>query len=290
MSKPSTRALLALFISFVMFTSACSEESTASTTTAVKGDGGEVAYGQDQNVIVTDQGTYVATGDPGSDCVQLEGEDTCIPLDEVKGKYCGEDGAQVDIIVIDGEATGAICYPSPDDGTPVADIQVDADGNPEVPQNQNGTVVTFPEETNGEPLKGDVTIDAERITIYGNGPDDTIFEGNMTIASNNSRVRGVTIQGNLIYAKNSNNSAVSFCRIHGNLEAEGNGFRVVDCQIFGDVTVTGNDALLVAVGVGGDWNVSDSAKCDGCYSITDEDMDFKVADTERGDEIKCGGN
>ena len=44
-----------------------------------------------------------------------------------------------------------------------------------LPQNASGAVITFDEATDGTPIEDDVTLDAERVVLYGNGPDKTIL-------------------------------------------------------------------------------------------------------------------
>lgn len=278
--------LLGLLGALALPLGACGdEESPGATTVRVEEtDGDDVAYGQQSDVVVSSDGTYSVTN-AGEECVQVN-EEECVEVSEAKGRYCGDEGAQADIVVVDGEVVDVICYPDPEDGTSVEEFSTDADGNVEVQQNQNGAVVTFSEESDGEPIEGDLTLDAERTTLYGNGTDATIIGGNLTIQSNNSRIRGVTVRGDVNLG--SNGSAIAFTEVEGNLTVSGNNATLIEVQVFGDVNIEGNGASALNVGVGGNWNASNLETCSGCYSFNDEDEDFNVADEER-DQLLCPG-
>jgi hypothetical protein len=278
------RAWLAASLAFALAAAACGGDDQPGVR-VVRGDGDTVDYGRDVRVVVTDDGTFIVSGNSG-DCVVIE--KYCVELDEASGRYCGDPGSQADVIVVQGEVVDVICYPPDDDSTPIEEVIVDSQGNPTIPQNQNGLVIVFDESTNGTPIESNITIDAERTTLYGNGVDETFVGGNVVVASNNSRVRGLTVMGNVQYTSNSNNSALSFCRIHGNLQVESNGFAAVECQVFGDVQVSGNSPTLVNIGVGGNWQVTGSNPiCSGCYSIDDSNGNFVVEQDEFGPTVHC---
>ena len=264
------------------------EPETAGWVVSEGGD--DTSFGDSSDVVIGpgDGSSVVITGDGGAECVELQG-DVCLNPDEVRDEECGGDAGQADIILDeDGEVLEVICYPPSDEGTPIDEVEIDGDGNAEVPQSDNGAVVIFDEETNGEPIEGDVTLTAERVTLFGNGVDQTIIDGNLRFSSNNSAVRGLTVTGNVTIDGISNGASLVFCKIHGNLEVEGNSVTVANCQVFGNVDVTGGGATLVNIGVQGDWNVNDRSTCQGCYSFADENDDFIVADDERGDDLTCG--
>lgn len=249
-------------------------------------DGDDTEYGANTNVVVTEDGTYVVTGDPAGQCVEIDGQ--CVEIDQSRDHYCDDPDAQADFVLVEGVVVDVVCYPPPDSGVDVEEVLVTDDGTAEIPQNQGGAVITFSEQTDGEPLVGDVTVDAERTVIFGNGVDETVIEGDLTVASNNSRVRGLTVTGDVQYTQNANGSAMTFCRVHGSLRAESNSFTLLACDVFGDVTVEGNGAVLSDVGVAGEWNVAARSTCSGCFSFADEDHDFVVDDDEVGDAIACG--
>lgn len=283
------RGSVALLLLGLLLLGACGEDESpgGASVTVTEGDGDEVAFGEEANTVVTDEGTFIVEGDPGQECVRIDDE-TCVDLGDTRDQHCGAEDAQVDVVIIDGEVAEAVCYPSQDSGVPLEEVVVEGDGTITLPQNANGAVITFDEETNGEPIEGDVQLDAERMVIFGNGIEETILAGSVTLASNNSRIRALTVEGDVEVANNANNSAVVFCRIKGSITISSNGMRLIDTEVFGDVRVDGNDATLLNVGVGGEWDVPDSATCRGCYSFDDEDGDFVVSDEERGEELGCG--
>lgn len=226
----------------------------------------------------------IVTGDPDR-CGDIG--DACVDLDEATGHYCGDEGAQADVVVVDGEVVEVICYPPAEDGSDIRETEVDEGGTTQVPQTESGTIVVFPEETDGQAIVDDMHIEAVRTTIFGNGPDNTIIDGNLSVASNNSRVRGVTITGDASYELNANNSAISFCRIEKSLTVISSGFAALNCQVFGDVNVSGSGATLTNIGVQGEWVVSPGTVCNGCYSFEDANADFLVQADELGDELLC---
>ena len=278
-------------LAFACALGACGEEDAASSNWTVReGAGDQTEYGSEEGTVIITPGrdvddSYVVSGEPGDQCVEIE--DRCVPIEEAKSRYC-DDGAPADVIVVEGEVVDVICYPDPAGGQPIEEAVVASDGGVELPQNSNGAVVTFSPDTDGVPFERDVALEAERTVIYGNGIDETIFAGSIKVASNNSRIRGVTVNKNVTFQKNSNNSKISFTRILGNLKVESNGFSGANLIVFGDVSVKGNGATLTNVAVQGAWDVNDSAACYGCYSFSDEDGDMVITEDERGDDLLCG--
>ena len=277
-------ALLALAIG-------CGDSATGTTGWEIsEEEGGKTSYGDDGDSIVTSNSrddTFVVTGQPEEDeCVEIE--EHCYDLEDLKDQYCDDRDAQVDVIVVDGEVVDVICYPPRDGGQDIEEITRDEDGDAEVEQTNNGAVVTFDESTDGEPIEGDITMEAERVTLFGNGVDETIIDGDIYVRSNQSRIRGVTIMGDVTFEQISNNSKMAFCKIYGDLLIESNEVTVTNCQVWGDVTVTGNNTTLVNIGVQGAWEISPNSFCDGCYRFTDEEDDKEVHEDEIGEELTCG--
>lgn len=268
-----------------------SDQASNSGWSVHEGDGSQTEYGSNTTVVTSpgsSDSSVIITGDPDQ-CVEID--QTCVDVDQAKkegGKYCDDPDAQADIIVVDGEVVDVICYPPKDDGTDIREAAQDEEGNTQVPQTESGTVVTFDESTDGEPIEGDIKLDAERTTLYGNGPDKTLIDGKITVESNNSRIRGLTVTGNVEYDENSNDSAISFCRIQGDLDVKSNGFTATNCQVFGKVHVEGNGATLVNIGVQGSWEVNPGADCRGCYSFSDDNDDAVVQQEEIGEDLACG--
>lgn len=280
-------------LGLALMLAACGPDEPASSGwTISEAPGDETDYGEGDVVVLPgatgeENGSYVITGDGEDACVQID-DQTCVALDDAKDQYCDDEDAQADIILDEaGEVVEVVCYPPESSGVPVEEVAVNEDGVVQVPQDANGAVITFAEATDGEPIEGDVRLDAERTTIFGNGVEETIIDGDLTLASNNSRVRGVAITGDVMVAGNSNNAAITFCKISGSLEVTSNGFSLVNTIVFGDVTVSGNEARLVNVGVQGEWDVNPRSHCEGCYSFSDEDEDGTLADEEVGDPLSC---
>lgn len=268
-----------------------SDEPPAKAWSVREAPGEDVAYEDDTTSVIVvvgrqDSDTLVVDGDPGQDCVLVDQD--CVSIEDAKGKYCGVDGAKADVVVADGEVVEVICYPPPDSGVPIEEVTQSADGSINLPQNANGAVITFDEATDEIPIEGDVALNAERAVLYGNGPDKTIFKGNLTVISNNSRVRGITVEGDLSFAKNANNAKLAFTKVYGDLKVEGNGFSAVNVEVFGDLNIDSNDITVTNIGVQGEWKVPAGAACYGCYSFNDADEDFLVADEEIGDAL-CPG-
>jgi hypothetical protein len=245
----------------------------------------------EDSVIVTKDGTYVGPTDAiyKDDSIAV-GEET---LKMKEGKFCSDENAKMDVIVVDGEVVETVCYPvqtdkssdnSKENPTTLVTTQK---GDINIPKNANNTVVLFDEETDNHTIDGDVTVNGENVTIYGNGSDKTIIDGNLEITGNNARVRGVTVTGNVSITHN--NTAFLFSVVEGNLTISDNNVTVAATDVFGDMTVTGNNAVLVQNRVQGSWDIQGSGpQCDGNYSFTDKNEDLSVSSSEIGSkELTC---
>jgi len=285
----STSSVLRFGIRFVVvctLVAGCSDDEPGGWR-ITEGAGDEVNYGADAKVVVSADGTIYVVEAQGSGCAQVG--DQCVDLAGESGRYCDDPNAQADVLLDqDGKVVTLVCYPPVADGTSVEELQTDAEGNVSLPSNQNGVVITFPEDTNGAAVAGNIALDGERVVLYGNGVDQTIVDGNLDLLSNNARVRGLTVKGDVHFHSNSNNSSLLLCRIEGNLNVESNGATLASCEVFGDVRVSGNNAVLVNIGVQGEWDVDSGATCEGCYSFSDDNDDLLVQDSELGDAIDCG--
>ncbi|MDX9720161.1 MAG: hypothetical protein RBU37_05410 [Myxococcota bacterium] len=274
----------ALFPILATLLFACGDDDSAAAIKVTAAPGDTVGY-DDGLVVVIDGDSYVVTGDPGEDCVMID--EVCVDFAKA-GATCKDD-AQMDVIIVDGEVQGVICYPPKDDATAISEVAVTQDGQVQIPQNVGHQVIVFDEDSNGTPIPGDVRIDAEQTSLYGNGIEETTIAGNLFVESNNSNVRSLTVDGNVEYTSNANRSGLAFCRINGDLTVLANNFVGLDCIVHGNVTVSGKNALLVGFGVAGNWDIDPTAVCDGCYSFEDSNDDGLVADSERGDPLSCQG-
>ena len=210
------------------------------------------------------------------------------PVDE--SKWCEREGGPVDLIYADGKLVQTICYPPADDpNRPTEVIDGTTPGDLEVAQNANRTTVVIDPATNGMPITGDVSIDGNNVSIYGNGPDNTILDGDVTLDGNNIRLRGVTITGDLVISKN--RVAVVLCRILGNVRLDTmstNGSVFAENDIFGDFTSTSNDNLFVGNDVLGAFkHEGNNNLCDRNAAFEDKDGDLLVDDDERGTALTC---
>ena len=136
---------------------ACDDDNAAPGIPGQRIEGDQVNYGDATEVYVTPEGDFVIGGGaerPADECVQIA--DACVDIEPTKTKYCDDEGALVDVAVVDDEAVAAVCYPAPDGGQAVEQVVEDEDGTPTIPQNVSGAVVTFDESTDGEPIKGDL--------------------------------------------------------------------------------------------------------------------------------------
>jgi len=204
--------------------------------------------------------------------------------------WCERDGGPVDLIFVDGVLVETICYPPADDpDRPTEHVETTSGGDINILQMANRTTVTFDEATNGLPIVGDVSVDGNNVSIYGNGPDNTIIDGDVTLDGNNTRLRGVTITGDLIL--NKNNVAIVLSRIMGNLRLESNSTNnsiVAETDIFGSFTSDSNGNLFVGNDVSGDWeHTGNGNTCDRNFAFSDDDGDEVIADEERGAALTC---
>lgn len=238
-----------LFLALLLGASACGDDATSTGYVVTRADGDETPFDSERIVVSTPDGDFVIAGDPGRDCVQL-GEE-CAVFDGARRRYCNEEGAVVDVVVAGGEVAGGICYPAPSSGVPIDEVARGEDGGWEVPRNRNGGVLLFPADSDGEVLTGDVVLEGQRTTIFGNGPGNTILDGSISIRSNNSRVRGVTVLGDVTIDQAANNVGLSRLVIHGDLIIRSNNATVLDVTVLGDVRISGGGTQLLASRVAG---------------------------------------
>ncbi len=268
---------------------ACTESNPAAPGPKVEeAPGDTVPYGEADEVVSADGRTFVVSETPESGaagCVEIA--DDCVDLAAGQGRYCDDAEGRADVAVEDGEVVAAVADPDSANGAPVEEVTERSDGSVALPQNANGVVLVFDEATDGTPIEGDVVLDGERVTVWGNGRDQTVFAGDLTVSSNNGRVRGVTVRGDLTVT--SNNVGLSHCRVGGDLVVEGNGFTAIECEVLGAVRVSGNGARLAYLKVAGEWTPGRSATCAQNHAFEDADDDGRFDDGELGDPLTCGG-
>lgn len=242
---------------------------------------------QDEHVTVIGGDTTVpiASGDLSSKgCLQVT-TSTCVPVKR-EGKYCKASSGPVDAVLIGGMVAEVICYADEGQKDPALVIDADGDGDIDIPQNANGSVITFDPSSDGKAVVGDVTLDANNVTLYGNGPDRSIIKGNLRITGNNARVRGIRVQGNVDIELNT--GALVLSVVEGNLTIRSNNTLVAETAVFGNFTVTGNNSVLVGDATAGQWSIGGSgASCERNYRFQDADSDKVVDPSERGDALSC---
>ena len=229
-------------------------------------------------------------GDPNAPREVCLSDTLCEVAETDTSSWCERDGGPVDLIFVDGVLVETICYPPADDpDRPTEHVESTSGGDINILQMANRTTVTFDEATDGMPIAGDVTVDGNNVSIYGNGPDNTIIDGDVTLDGNNTRLRGVTITGDLILNKNS--VAIVLSRIMGNLRLESmstNNSVVAETDIFGSFTSDSNGNLFVGNDVSGDWeHTGNGNTCDRNFAFSDDDGDEVIADEERGAALTC---
>jgi hypothetical protein len=254
--------------------------------TPVQGPGDDVGYTDATDVVVAGTDTWLVTGDPDG-CVQIG--DQCLDIPTIKQQYCGDANAQADIVVIGGKVVDVVCYPPATSGVSIDKAGTTADGTTSVPQNKNNSVITFAPDTDGKPVESDVRLDAENVSIIGNGIDRTIIKGNLTLNSNNSHVRGLTVGGNLVLEKNCNGGTVAFVKVVGDLTVAANDVVILNTIVLGNLSVTGHNISLINVGVQGKLGLTSNALvCDSNYAFTDSNANGLVEPAEKGAALTCG--
>ncbi len=241
---------------------------------------------EDVTVIGGDEEVPIATGPLTDDgCLQVT-ETECTPVAR-DGRYCKTDSGPVDVVVVDGEIQQVVCYEDTD-GTAGTSTILDGnnDGNVDIPQQDNGAVITFDPSTDGVPIVGDVTIDGNDVTLYGNGPDKSIIQGNLLITGNNARVRGIRVTGNV--TMDLNTAAFLLSVVEGDLIVRYNNCLIAENDVFGNIVIDGNNTLAVHNGVVGNFeNNGDTTICQDNFQFTDANGDKLQTDDEAGEPITC---
>ncbi len=239
-----------------------------------------------ESVVLTGESDYVGPSSgisPGSD-IPIDGE-APVTVDTTGVKFCDDPNAKMDVIVVDGEVVDVICYPPPTDDN-MTRIDPAQQGDTDVPQNANNTVIVFDPATDGQVIEGDINVDGNNVAIYGNGAENTVIEGDLIISGNNARVRGLYIKGNVIM--DLNNIALLFCVVEGNVEIRKNNVTVAATDIYGDLIVLQNNAILVRNRVQGAWEIGgENHYCDGNTAFEDGNGDYLIDPAEEGEALAC---
>ena len=238
------------------------------------------------DTVISGDKEFVVEGQLPADCVKVGAE--CVAIAQLKAERCGSADAQADIVLVEGQVVEVICYPPLSDGQPLEQAGISTDGQVEIPQNANGTVITFPPATDGKETDGAVSLQGERMAVIGNGVDQTTIGGNLVVASNNAKIRGLTVKGNLVIEKNANNVSIAFVRVLGNVVIDGNDALVVRADVYGNLHLTGNNGSLRALYIAGQLQVDGGgSECTDLYAFADANEDYTLAPTEVGAALSC---
>jgi hypothetical protein len=237
----------------------------APNSTAVIGGDYDNPDGRAQRVLETPD---------GDECIDLDG--ACVRPQE----QCGNSGT-ADVLLDDaGNVVDVICYPTSGVAIETLEGKVDHVGN--------NVVLVFDDEDDGADVAGDVTIDGNNVTLYGNGPDTSVIGGDLNIDKNNAVVRGIRIRGDVTITKN--NPSIVDCVIEGDLTIRGNNVSIALCDVWGKLVIEGNNTVLVdnqfatAPEVKGNNTV-----CASNVLFVDTDGDGRVSEDELGDTVVCAG-
>ena len=216
------------------------------------------------------------TAPAGAGCLKDE-SGACVDLT----KQCGDD-AKVDVVVDkQGVVVSVICYPVSERPVSTADEKP-----PSGRTFGNNEVVVLDDVNDGDDLSGDVDIDSNNVTIWGESPATSVIGGNLTVSKNDGIVRGVRIRGNVTLS--GNNAALLLCVVEGNVTLSGNNNVLASCDVYGTITVTGKNGAVVSNRVAGGITTGDKTACHDNISLTDKDGDKTFDAGEAGDPITCG--
>jgi hypothetical protein len=241
-----------------------------------------VPYDPSHTTVIDPTGmTQVVNTPSGNSCLVLaDGPHAACIMPQTQ--CAADETAQV---VVDGQGNviDVVCLP------PVAPggFQNVVDGG--VPQNANNTVITFgdppgPDGGNTPSYSGDLNVDGNNVTLYGDDPATSTLDGNLTVDGNNTIVRGITITGDVTITKN--DATFVYCVIRGNVTIPANNTVITGCEIWGDISVTGNNTVLHGNRIGGDVQ-GHGLDCQENYSFEDKNHDGVIQSSEVGEPISC---
>jgi hypothetical protein len=231
----------------------------------------------------TDGGTVSVTSPDGNNCIDTV-NGSCVAATRT-GAFCdGATSGPVDVVVVGGETKATVCYPSPSDSkSPVA--VSDPTMAVSVAKTANGSAITFDSSTDGKPITGPMTLSANDVSLYGNGPDKTIIDGDLVIEKNNARVRGVRVTGNLIVKFN--DVSIVLCQVDGNLTSDKNNGLFASNTVFGEMAIGGSGNQIYYNKVKGAFSVGSTDVCSDNKAFTDQNANKIVEDSELGADLTC---
>lgn len=244
------------------------------------------AYTDGRSTVIgtTDGGGSVSVTQPDSNgCVEIV-NGACIKAERT-GPYCtGATSGPVDVIAVDGDSKVSVCYPSPDDSKNPVSV-TDPAQVVDVAKTANGTSIVFDAALDGKPIAGPITLSANNVSLYGNGPDKTIIDGDLIIEKNGARVRGVRVKGNLIVKFN--DVSIVLTQVDGNLTSDKNNGLFAANTVFGNMTISGSGHQLYYNNVQGVLSAAGASDCENNIAFTDANADQVLAGSEKGTDISC---
>jgi hypothetical protein len=222
----------------------------------------------------TDGERYRVVDTPDADgCIDEDSSECLKPQEE-----CGDDGAADLLVDAKGRPLTTLCYPT--GGVTVEDIDGD------LSKVGNNTVFVLDNIDDGADVTGNVTLDGNNVTLYGQGPDVSRIGGDLHIDKNNARVRGIRVQGDVVIDKN--NPSLVDCVIEGDLTIHGNNVAVALCEVWGTVKVHGNNAFLVENQFASPPEIEgQNTACSSNVAFDDADGDDIVDEDEIGEVFEC---
>jgi hypothetical protein len=237
---------------------------------------GPLPWSEQRTQIVDSDGRVTeVTPASGDGCLDYEGE--CLKLQQ----QCGD--AAVDVLLDrEGKILDRFCYP--EDATLSVDELEARQGD--VAQNENKSVIVLDDVNDGADISGDVSVDANKVVIYGSSPDTAVIGGSLTLDGNNVWVRGVRIEGDVTVL--ANEAVLGFCVIEGDLLIRGNGTQLLGCDVLGSITVEGNNSRLSGNRIAGALSAAGkNAVCRDNFRVVDTNGDRVVAPSEVGAALAC---
>lgn len=214
-------------------------------------DDGSFVWEPDAVIFHQPDGTRTESHIEG-ECAEFRGEVCFDPTEE-----CGSRGA-ADVFVDDeGQVLEVICFPRVEEGN--ANVVVASDGSAEA-EPGNNDILVLEGGAEAPAYSGDLDLDSNNVTVWGEDPATSVLEGDLNINGNNSLISGVTITGDVLVSFN--DARFSNCVIEGDLTIEGNNAKVAGCRIQGDVVVLGNNTELTLIEVEGSFE--DGGKNTAC--------------------------
>ncbi len=212
----------------------------------------------------------VVVSDPHASCVM---GGTCF-APAVDSAFCPVVAAPADIGIIAGVLRHTFCYPA------ASKVTITASTKGDVLVSEPGAVVIFDESTIGVPFTGKLDISVDGVTIWGNGPPATIFDGDLVVAGKNVAVRGVHIGGEV---STTEPFALILSTISGDVTLPP-ASALLQSAIFGSLITS--QSFIIGNEVQGTFTVATS-DCDGNKAFFDADGNGLVSDTEVGAPVVC---